>query len=132
MFSGSSNFSDLLVQASSFSKPLVWAASFSKLLFQAAGFSNFLRQAASFSSLLVQAAVQPFRCPSLPRKRNRLDVNESSTTVLTQCTRVDSIGKREAVLRGALAIEPLLLTVVPSVIMITAHLHFLHHFLVCF
>src|SRR5215469_13081173 len=82
MFSGSSNFSDHLVQASSFSKPLVWAASFSKLLVQAAGFSNFLRQAASFSSLLVQAAVPPFRCPSLPRKRNRLDVKESSTTRL--------------------------------------------------
>src|SRR5215469_132617 len=82
MFSGSSNFSDLSVQASSFSKPLVWAASLSKLLVQAAGFSNFLRQAASFSSLLVQAAVQSFRCPSLPRKQNRLDVKESSTTRL--------------------------------------------------
>src|SRR6516225_6025056 len=77
MFSGSSNFSDLLVQSSSFSK----------LLVQAAGFSNFLRQAASFSSLLVQAAVQPFRCPSLPRKRNRLDVKEARLPVLTQCTR---------------------------------------------
>src|SRR5215472_15601704 len=72
MFSGSSNFSDLSVQASSFSKPLVWAASLSKLLVQAAGFSNLLRQ----------AAVQSFRCPSLPRKQNRLDVKESSTTRL--------------------------------------------------
>ena len=67
---------------SSFSKLFVQAATFSSLLAQAASSSNLLGQAASFSSLLVQAAVQPFRCPSPPRKRNGLDVKESSSTRL--------------------------------------------------